>query len=434
MLIGWSGKNIDMLKKYKKILFVLTLVVIFLFILFYGLLKLRESRMWPFNSTLSRFFPSSVKYFAYKVTSPNKKLTTSFLYNINVGYHSIPDIGAIGGGGSINNIDKNRMIVTLNNGQSLAFDYVSGKFETINSLEVKKIFHSVRDVFVFDKSGNKYLAFFGTTDQGRGCKRVSIYLAKLDVPKFGLNFSLGAPNKLWETEDACDSPVDNNAGGRIVYHAEKFYVSTGFFMGDASALGRKSDFMLMDKNSSFGKIIEVDWSGYSRIISSGHRNPQGLFFAKNSKILFSTEHSIRGGDELNLIKNSTNYGFPCEAFSTYYSYDFIFPQKDKKLIGKDPLCLNKRFEPPIFYWPDKTGISQGVEYAGDEFPAFVGDLLIGSLAGHSLFRIQLGEANNVMFIERINLQERVRDLNISDSGKIIILTDGGSILVLSSAK
>jgi glucose/arabinose dehydrogenase len=178
----------------------------------------------------------------------------------------------------------------------------------------------------------------------------------------------------------------------------------------------------------------VDWSGYSRIFSTGHRNPQGLFFAKNSKILFSTEHSIRGGDELNLIKNSTNYGFPCEAFSTYYSYDFSFPQKDKKLIGKDPLCLNKRFEPPIFYWPDKTGISQGVEYAGDEFPAFVGDLLIGSLAGHSLFRIQLGEANNVMFIERINLQERIRDLNISDSGKIIILTDGGSILVLSSVK
>jgi glucose/arabinose dehydrogenase len=98
------------------------------------------------------------------------------------------------------------------------------------------------------------------------------------------------------------------------------------------------------------------------------------------------------------------------------------------------LCATRDFVAPIFYWSDSTGISQGIEYAGEEFHAFTGNLLIGSLSGTSLFRIQLGEANNVMFIERINLHERVRDLNVSDSGKILVLTDGGNILVLSSTK
>jgi hypothetical protein len=55
------------------------------------------------------------------------------------------------------------------------------------------------------------------------------------------------------------------------------------------------------------------------------------------------------------------------------------------------------------------------------------------LVGTSLFRIQIGETNNVMFTEKIDLRERLRDLNVSRSGKIMTLTDGGNLLILSSA-
>jgi glucose/arabinose dehydrogenase len=181
-------------------------------------------------------------------------------------------------------------------------------------------------------------------------------------------------------------------------------------------------------------VIQVDWSGRSQIISSGHRNPQGLFFAKSGTVLLSTEHAMRGGDELNIVRKSANYGFPCEAYGTFYGYEFGSPQKETKLVDKNPSCAGRKFDAPNFYWPEKTGISQGIEYKGNEFHAFNGNLLIGSLSGTSLYRIQLGEAHNVMFIERINLQERVRDLNVSEDGKILVLTDGGSILVLSSTK
>lgn len=417
---------------FRKLLIAVALIVALGLAAFYGLLQLREKRMWPFNSGLSKILPPSFKQFAYNTTSPDQKVVSSFLHNIKVAYHNIPDPGAVGGGGAINNIGLGKLLVTLNNGQSLVFDVDTGKFMTIESGEVKKIFSSVRDVFAFEHDGAKYLAFLGTTNHAAGCKRISLYLAKYAPPDEGLGLTLNAPTKLWETEDACATPVDNNAGGRITYLAGKFYVSTGFFMGGGN-LGDTPDFP-QRSDSSFGKVLEVDWKGGSEIISSGHRNPQGLFFAKSGSVLLSTEHAMRGGDELNVIRPSANYGFPCESYGTYYSYEFDAPQKENKLVSKDPSCANRQFEAPTFYWPETTGISQGIEYVGDEFHAFNGNLLVGSLSGTSLFRIQLGAANNVMFIERINLHERVRDLNVSDSGKILALTDGGNILVLSSTK
>jgi hypothetical protein len=420
------------MKKFRKLLIALALLVALGLAAFYGLLQLREKRMWPFNSGLSKILPPSFKQFAYNTTSPDQKVVSSFLHNIKVAYYNIPDPGAVGGGGAINNIGLGDLLVTLNNGQSLVFDVGTGKFTTIESGEVKKIFSSVRDVFAFEHDGAKYLAFLGTTNHSEGCKRISVYLAKYATPDAGLGLTLTAPTKLWETEDACAGPVNNNAGGRIVYQGGKFYLSTGFFMGEGSMGGIANFEQRID--SSFGKVIEVDWEGRSKIISLGHRNPQGLFFAKGGSVLFSTEHAIRGGDELNIIRRKANYGFPCEAYGTYYGYQFDAPQKESKLLSQDPLCAKRDFVAPVFYWSDITGISQGIEYAGEEFHAFNGNLLIGSLAGTSLFRIQLGEANNVMFIERINLQERVRDLNVSDSGKILALTDGGNILVLSSTK
>lgn len=420
------------MKKFRKFLIGSVLIIALGIAAFYGLQQLRENRMWPFNSGLSRILPPSFKQFAYNTTNPDQKVVSSFLHNIRVAYYNIPDKGAVGGGGAINNIATGKLIVTLNNGQSLVFEIDTGKFIAVESGEVKKIFSSVRDVFAFEHDGAKYLAFLGTTNQAAGCKRISVYLAKYALSEVGLGLTLNSPTKLWETEDACATPVDNNAGGRITYQAGKFYVSTGFFMGGGN-LSDTPDFA-MRSESSFGKVLEVDWKGVAKIISSGHRNPQGLFFAKSGTLLFSTEHAMRGGDELNIIRPSLNFGFPCESYGTYYSYEFDAPQKENKLLSKVPSCANKKFEAPHFYWSEKTGISQGIEYAGEEFHAFNGNLLIGSLAGTSLFRIQLGDLNNVMFIERINLNERVRDLNISDSGKILALTDGGNILVLSSTK
>jgi hypothetical protein len=410
---------------------IIVITLLLLIVAFYSLQHLREKRLWPFNSGLASILPPSFKKFAYRITAPSSDVIyPSFLYSLNASYFNIPDKDAVGGGGSINVLTDNLLLITLNNGKSLVFNLETKKFEPIYTKDIDAFFSSVRDVIVFNKDGKSYLAYLGTINSSGGCKKLALRYANFSQ----LNSALlvDAPKLLWESETGCIEAADSSSGARIIYKDDRFLISTGFMVGTSDFEAALTN--PQDPKSSFGKILEIDWTGKSNSISIGHRNPQGLFYSPTRNLIFSTEHSIRGGDELNLIKKGGNYGFPCETYGTSYSYNFDKPQLHIKRINSEKYCLGKKFEEPIFYWADKTGISQGIEYYGKEFTAINGDFLIGSLSGTSIFRIQLGQFNNVMFIERINIYERIRDLTIAKDGKIIVLSDGGDIIILSALK
>jgi len=415
------------LSKKKLVVFIVALMLV-VFALF-GLFNAREKRTWPFNSGLSQWLSPNVKKIAYDLTSPNDRVVNSFLYNIHIKYYNIPDSGSANGGGAVKELAPGIVLVTENNGQMLIFHEKTGRFDHIASEGIIKLFSSVRDVIRFDKGNVSYLAFFGTTKESNGCKGIALYLSQYDVSLEKEEFAIGQPNLLWSTESGCKDPVDNNAGGRVVLQGDSFYVSTGWFMGGGSLDDTPP--LAQESSNSFGKIIKIGWDGKSELISKGHRNPQGLFFANNGNTLFSTEHSIRGGDKLNIIVKGANYGWPCEVYGTAYGYDFSHPTPEEKYTKYEGICAEQVFESPIFYWPDLTGISQGLQYSGYEFAAFNNNLLVGSLAATSIYRIRLGSLNNVMFIERINVHERVRDITLTAEGKVLVLTDGGSLLLLS---
>ena len=73
------------------------------------------------------------------------------------------------------------------------------------------------------------------------------------------------------------------------------------------------------------------------IISMGHRNPQGLYFDKESNIILESEHGPKGGGELNLInlnnskKDIPNYGWPVVSGGEHYG-------------GKDALRNKKKYK------------------------------------------------------------------------------------------
>ena len=55
-----------------------------------------------------------------------------------------------------------------------------------------------------------------------------------------------------------------------------------------------------DDTSHFGKVLFVnEFNNTVSIFTKGHRNPQGLFASE--KIVLSTEHGPRGGDEINVL-------------------------------------------------------------------------------------------------------------------------------------
>lgn len=96
----------------------------------------------------------------------------------------------------------------------------------------------------------------------------------------------------------------NHNGGRIKFGPDKLlYIGTG----DAQEPSRAQD-----TGSLAGKILRVK-DGQAEVFSYGHRNVQGLTWDANGT-MFATEHGrsgVQSGfDELNLITQGKNYGWP----------------------------------------------------------------------------------------------------------------------------
>ncbi len=98
----------------------------------------------------------------------------------------------------------------------------------------------------------------------------------------------------------------NHDGGRIKFGPDnKLYVTTGETGNEQLA---------QNKQSLAGKILRVNPDGTElEMYSYGHRNSEGLAWDDQNN-LWSTEHgrsgALSGYDELNLIKQGANYGWP----------------------------------------------------------------------------------------------------------------------------
>ena len=140
--------------------------------------------------------------------------------------------------------------------------------------------------------------------------------------------------------------------------------------------------------------------------------------------MWATEHGPRGGDELNRLSAGRNYGWPLVTYGTEDG-TVVWPlAEDRRDHG--------RYEEPDFVWVPSVGISNLIELGPRQFPAWRGDLLVGSLGGASLFRIRLKD-NRVVYAEPIRIGLRVRDLTEDTEGRILLWTDEGEILSLVNA-
>ena len=134
------------------------------------------------------------------------------------------------------------------------------------------------------------------------------------------------------------------------------------------------------------------------IYTYGHRNPQGLFYDKTSKNLWSIEHGPRGGDEINLIEKGKNYGWPIISYGKEYWNDSAVGESTAK----------EGMQQPIKYYIPSIAPSSLMVYNGDLFKKYKGNIFSGALKLTHLNRIVLDKSNNVIKEERLleNLNER----------------------------
>jgi hypothetical protein len=420
-----------MKKKWK--ITILIIIIFGILSLFFGaqfVKKARQDRTWPFNTGLK--LPSFVKYYAYKYTNPDSLKIETHLYEINTEFLSIPDTEAIGGGGSVNILNKDNLLVTLDNGNNWIINLTTKNFIKGPDIFFNK-FLSIRDVNIFPKK--KEIALLVTENDQNNCMfmRLKIYNFSFLEKKLEINND----KTLWKSESVCEdfNPFVANGGGRVISYKNSYLISLGFLGRQDNAPSSGISNFVQDISSSFGKIIRIFNKDKNEIYSIGHRNPQGLFIRKKNNLLINTEHGPNGGDEINLITKGSNYGWPCKTIGTVYGYDYSKdsePWPTQEVLKNYGCENNKVFIDPMYSWTPSIGASQGLEYNNDEFPKWKNDLIISSLKGASLFRVHLSDENDVINVEKIKVNERIRDLIVSPSGKLVLYTDGGSLIFLSN--
>jgi cytochrome c2 len=176
-----------------------------------------------------------------------------------------------------------------------------------------------------------------------------------------------------------------------------------------------------DPASSYGKIMRISLeSGKAEIFSLGHRTVQGLYVDPSGAV-WSTEHGPRGGDELNLVKQGMNYGWPWVTYGTDYAR-LSWPLNATQ--GRHEL-----FEKPIYAFVPSVGLSSLTGVTSELFPLWHGDLLVASLKAKTIWRTHIRDGR-VIFTEPLQVAQRVRDLLIGHDGRVILWTDDSDLIFI----
>ena len=204
-------------------------------------------------------------------------------------------------------------------------------------------------------------------------------------------------------------------------------------LGGAYVFAATGEFA-QDTSTHFGKLLRLNDDGtpaldnpfvgnddyLPEIYSLGHRNQLGLTFHPNTGDLWATENGPQGGDEANIITAGTNYGWPLVSYSRQYRGDWV---------TETPWMAE--FEGPEVVWWPSIAPSGMTFYTGDKFPAWQGNLFVGSMmegripgTGHIeriVFNTRGGEIRRESILREF--RHRIRDVQQGPDGYLYVLTD-----------
>lgn len=216
-------------------------------------------------------------------------------------------------------------------------------------------------------------------------------------------------------------------GGRILFDKTgNLIVSTG----ERSVIQMRP--LAQSVTSSIGKVIRINKDGQAasgnptfsqtgalvELYTIGHRNPQGLALHPTSGDIWLSEHGPRGGDEINRLKEGTNYGWPTITYGIEYGGE---------KIGAG-IQQQEGLEQPIYYWDPVVSPSGMTFYIGNRVPEWENNLFIGALSGMHIVRLAIKD-NKVIGEERLlsDEKQRFRDITQGSDGALYAITDQGRL-------
>tara|TARA_X000001036_G_scaffold34873_1_gene28409 strand:- start:73 stop:1488 length:1416 start_codon:yes stop_codon:yes gene_type:complete len=239
-----------------------------------------------------------------------------------------------------------------------------------------------------------------------------------------------------------DKLIAHQSGGRMIIVDNSFIFSTGEYR--YRTLAQETD-------NDFGKIISINLTDNSKkIISMGHRNPQGLYFSNDLNMLFSTEHGPSGGDEINVLDFNlnndriANYGWPIASYGRHYFDNNDDKDKRYELSPLKKSHLKNGFIEPIKYFDPSVGISQIIGVPKNFFNSDNNRYLVGTMGNAkkfkegmiSLFFFEFDKLKNkIVKSEFIPIKSRVRDIIYDKNENIVLLyLENSNALAVLKAK
>ena len=300
----------------------------------------------------------------------------------------------------IENLD-NQKIWIINNRAEI-FEIKNTEVKTQEKLDyIKMIKTNLKVKKVLDTLIIKDKIFISFRENNSNCKKFKIMFANVndEVLDFQNFFNTNECGK-------------NIQGGRMQQYFHNENEGILFTTGDNDSDNPNSK--PQNKNSIYGKIIFKDFiSKNYEIFSIGHRNGQGLFV--NDKLILMTEHGPRGGDEINKIIYNKNYGWPIASYGEKYSEGNSISYYKKS-------HENNNFVEPIYAFIPSIGISELISLPNSFSDKWIDNFLVTSLYGRSIFRIKFNKSfNKIIFIEKIFVGERIRDIKYSKVYNMILI-------------
>jgi cytochrome c2 len=287
------------------------------------------------------------------------------------------------------------------------------------------------DLLAVETAPRRYDLYASYARYAGDCFEIAVSRTPLESTEDGLK----ATTRAWEdvyvarpclpVKDTGMRFAGHEGGGRLVLlDDDTLLLSLGVFQFDDVARGQLAG---QDPESDLGKIVAVTLStGQARIFAAGFRNPQGLLVAGDGRV-WETEHGPQGGDEVNLIGDGGNYGWPLAT----YGMDYGNPPRDWPFSNAPR--SHDGFDEPAFVFLPSVGISNIVEPDIAEFPRWRDHLVAGSLIGGTLYVLQV-EGERILAAEAIPLGARLRDLVVLADGGLAISTDDGDLILVRNAE
>lgn len=229
---------------------------------------------------------------------------------------------------------------------------------------------------------------------------------------------------------------EGNSGSRIAFGQDGLlYLTTGAGTG---VFGQET-------SSVYGKVLRLRDDGTvppdnpflgrpgvrPEVFALGFRDQLGLAVHPSGALL-ATDHGPNGGDEVNVVLPRGNYGWPFTTAGRNY---------DGNPMARGPLSGNE--ESPLLLWVPSIAPTGLAFYTGDRFPAWKGNLLVGSARRGEVPRT--GGLERVVLNDRLqeirretllqDLHQRIRDVRQGPDGLLYVVTDedDGALLRLEPA-